>query len=258
MKRTGFECLKYDLSSQYYKLVIKINNLPLCALFRKLNSVYALNYNKIHHREGHLFHGRFKSAPIDNECKSDIITHVSSTDSAKADSSIDQNNQNDNQTSNTLDLKDHPSTLSNSVTREDLDNIHRETQHKYNPRCWNIGRKSFIAMTMSDLQKEHNLVANYTLTDWDLPQLRDFVLSKIPVTINDFEIRGRSNKQSSARKLFAYLATKILNFRIVEVARYLKVSSTAISKLAKMGFLVAKEYCIELPKNPECIAEPVH
>jgi REP element-mobilizing transposase RayT len=60
-KDYGFEIYSYCLMGNHYHLLIKINKENLSAIMQKVNSRYSIYFNKKYNRVGPLWQGRFKS-----------------------------------------------------------------------------------------------------------------------------------------------------------------------------------------------------
>ncbi|TYO95056.1 transposase [Desulfallas thermosapovorans] len=63
----GFNLYGYVIMSNHYHLVLQVGDEPLSKLMHLLNSSYGRYYNREHNRTGHVFDGRYKALPIQNE-----------------------------------------------------------------------------------------------------------------------------------------------------------------------------------------------
>jgi putative transposase len=63
----GLECWNYCLMPNHYHATLQPSRPNLSEAIRRLNSVYALWWNKRHQRVGHVFQGRFKAQVVDRE-----------------------------------------------------------------------------------------------------------------------------------------------------------------------------------------------
>lgn len=63
----NFSIYAYCLMSNHVHLIIRINEVPLSTIFRKINTSYAGWFNTKYNRTGFLQDGRFFSEPIENE-----------------------------------------------------------------------------------------------------------------------------------------------------------------------------------------------
>ena len=67
-KELEFEVIAYCIMDNHVHLLLRVNNGQLLALImKKINLKYALYYNKIENRNGHLFQNRFRSEAIEDE-----------------------------------------------------------------------------------------------------------------------------------------------------------------------------------------------
>ncbi|MBO4289566.1 MAG: transposase [Lachnospiraceae bacterium] len=64
---SNYELYAYCLMNNHLHLLIRANSEPLSALVKRIGTRYAVWYNKLHDRSGHLFQDRFKSKPVDND-----------------------------------------------------------------------------------------------------------------------------------------------------------------------------------------------
>lgn len=67
VKRFNWLCHAYCLMGNHYHLLIETPEGNLSAGMRHLNGVYTQTFNRIHHQDGHLFKGRFKSVLVEKE-----------------------------------------------------------------------------------------------------------------------------------------------------------------------------------------------
>ena len=66
-KRFNWFCHAYCLMGNHYHLLIETPEGNLSAGMRHLNGVYTQAYNRIHHKDGHVFKGRFKAVLVEKE-----------------------------------------------------------------------------------------------------------------------------------------------------------------------------------------------
>lgn len=67
VKRFNWLCHAYCLMDNHYHLLIETPEGNLSAGMRQLNGVYTQAFNRVHHRDGHLFKGRFKAILVEKE-----------------------------------------------------------------------------------------------------------------------------------------------------------------------------------------------
>ncbi len=67
VKRFNWLCHAYCLMGNHYHLLIETPEGNLSAGMRQLNGVYTQAFNRAHHRDGHVFKGRFKAILVEKE-----------------------------------------------------------------------------------------------------------------------------------------------------------------------------------------------
>ncbi len=67
VKRFNWLCHAYCLMGNHYHLLIETPEGNLSAGMRHLNGVYTQAYNRLHHKDGHVFKGRFKAVLVEKE-----------------------------------------------------------------------------------------------------------------------------------------------------------------------------------------------
>ena len=64
-KTYNWECHAYCLMDNHYHLLVETPDANLSKGMRQLNGRYTQNFNREHHRVGHVFQGRYKAILID-------------------------------------------------------------------------------------------------------------------------------------------------------------------------------------------------
>ena len=67
VSRYGWLCHAYCLMENHYHLLIETPKANLSLGMRQLNGIYTQSFNRLHHRVGHLFQGRFKAILVEKE-----------------------------------------------------------------------------------------------------------------------------------------------------------------------------------------------
>jgi putative transposase len=67
VRRFNWLCHAYCLMGNHYHLLIETPEGNLSAGMRQLNGVYTQAFNRSHHRDGHVFKGRFKAILVEKE-----------------------------------------------------------------------------------------------------------------------------------------------------------------------------------------------
>ena len=67
VNRFGWICHAYCLMTNHYHLMIETPQTNLSRGMGQLNGMYTQRFNRLHHRVGHVFQGRFKSIVVDKD-----------------------------------------------------------------------------------------------------------------------------------------------------------------------------------------------
>jgi len=279
---TGFDLLGIVFYPQHYEMALRLSDRPLKDLFQRFHSDYARYYNKKHSFEGYLFQGRPKSIPVEDGPYAQLLIAYLHTGPIRAglcktieelDNFKDCTHSAVMGNSNFLDLRiDKILKLYSSDGKSDSKNLYRNTikqmaekcdsfqdflemlqaskeekQSMYKSGYWIIGSSKFIKDALKQDKDKRIRMANYVRTNWDHDRLAEFVFSRMPISIDDIRRRGRNNALSEARKLYCYFAATILEMTTISIAERLKVTSTAVCRLARLGKSIAGNKGIVLP-----------
>jgi putative transposase len=66
-QRYPFSLYAYVLMSNHFHLLLEVHRFPTARILQSLLTGYARRFNKIHHRRGHLFEGRYKAIMCDRD-----------------------------------------------------------------------------------------------------------------------------------------------------------------------------------------------
>ena len=61
VEETGTRCLAWALIPNHAHLLLKTGRVPVATVMRRLLTGYAVNFNRLHRRYGHLFQNRYKA-----------------------------------------------------------------------------------------------------------------------------------------------------------------------------------------------------
>jgi REP element-mobilizing transposase RayT len=73
-REIGWRCLAFCLMDTHFHLVVEQGEVPLWRGMRLLNGRYAAAFNERHGRRGHLFEGRYRDTPVEDE--SHLLTTI--------------------------------------------------------------------------------------------------------------------------------------------------------------------------------------
>ena len=66
-QRYPFSLYAYVLMSNHFHLLLEVHHFPTARILQSLLTGYVRRFNKIHHRRGHLFEGRYKAIVCDRD-----------------------------------------------------------------------------------------------------------------------------------------------------------------------------------------------
>jgi REP element-mobilizing transposase RayT len=66
-QRYPFSLYAYVLMSSHFHLLLEVHRFPTARILQSLLTGYVRRFNKIHHRRGHLFEGRYKAIVCDRD-----------------------------------------------------------------------------------------------------------------------------------------------------------------------------------------------
>jgi REP element-mobilizing transposase RayT len=276
--KTGFKCLCWTLIETHYHLVIRINHHRLSVLMQQLNSEFALFCNNQRKEHGVLFQNRFKSIVIhesfvdetiryvhQNPIRSGICESISALNTYKWSSHyyvvndlispinssepILQRFSADPLIAHKLYCDSFGKQIDSQFLKL-IRNSNRGIENKNQAGTLIIGDNEYVRKILNTCNEDSLRMAAFIRKGFSLADLAQFVIKRFEISLDDLKWRGRLNKRSTARKVFACLATKDLEFTGAEVARFLNVSGTAISHLSENGISVIKDMNIKLPSIP--------
>ena len=257
LKKYSFKCLSWSIMDNHYHLVVKSSDIPISIFMQRLNSSYAKYYNKKHHHEGVVFYRRFASLIVQQNMGIDLIRHIHLNPvRCKACSpqmfdnykwsghrEIITNSCNSiTDVKSVLDLFNYTDPLAgyqkfirsgreDSAVIDRVKDINKGKQGFFHPQYWIMGEKKFVD---SVLEKDHYRrvrIARYIKENVSLDNLLAIVKNYISIDPQNFYLHGRLNETSTFRQVFAFLGRLHFEFDNNSLAQYLKVSSSAVSKM---------------------------
>ncbi|MEK7656970.1 MAG: transposase, partial [Elusimicrobiota bacterium] len=68
VKRTAdFHLYSYCLMNNHVHFLIQVGTVPISRVMQRILATWSIRFNLKYHRSGHVFQGRFKSLPCDND-----------------------------------------------------------------------------------------------------------------------------------------------------------------------------------------------
>jgi hypothetical protein len=282
LDETGFSCCSFLLLPTQYILIIHTNHHPLHKLMKRLNTSYALYYNRKYKRKGYFFDDRYDSSIIDtSNCLNDIICQINllpfQAGICKTLDELDQyiwssHTQFIGKKNSIFHL---PSEILNKFSKNGKCDNHawRDYANQLKKLSISPSSKSLFCKTLdfngnqtNTFKLQDKVVGSeefktriYALDEenrlelkihkkkhWNISHAVEAVKDNLKIKTPGIFPRGRNNTRSTARKVFAYVCIWQLEFKTVEVARYLKISCAAVINLARCGKGIVEKNGINL------------
>ncbi|MDG5815066.1 hypothetical protein QA601_08255 [Chitinispirillales bacterium ANBcel5] len=277
LKLCGYSCISWTLEENHYHLIVKTSTASISGFMRTLNSIFAKYLNKILGRRGTVFIRRFSSAIVDNFCGlKEIIRHIhlnpirkgvctiKTLDSYKYNSHsivIQNKNTEFQNVKSLLSLFNdtNPLFAYTNYIRSDLSQCNRynqvikllreankKGQYYTSARCCIIGDPNFVNIIIA---KDKFLSSLRPLN-----KKLGITLKKLYALSNTcISLKGSSKlKKRLVRGLFVLVGVNALEFSCAEIARFLNMSSSAVSRMISRLCGVAKSFYHSKPITYLC------
>ncbi len=239
---------------------------------QRLNSTFAKEYNKKNCRNGVVFAKRFSSIVVqDGKNLNDIIRHIHLNPVRCGDCTMDEldryqwsghralvNNTSDNILSNLDVLKqlgDSDSTAeyknfirstcqdSQAVDLMRLSNGGSLNFHKSN--CFVIGDNTFTHNVIDIDNCRKAQIARHVMENLTMEGILHKVKRCVDFGPGDIFRQGRLNELSTARQLFATIGHCYYQFSCTDIAKYLKITASAVSLMISRSNRIAELYFLK-------------
>lgn len=272
IERSRFLLYAWTLMDNHYHLALRLNEFSLARFMRALNGPYAQHFRKSASLRGNLFQDRYKSiATQDQNYVQEVIryVHLNPLRSGTCKSlkelkyyqwcghSVLMGTQ-AFAPQNTADVlrrfgkttsaarRNYEHFLNEGISSEHpvLDQLrlsNSEAESVNSTSCWVIGNRDFVRKSLSETERARSRIAAHAAEGVSLEQLAGRICGALDVPPEYLRTRGRENARSRARQIFAYAAHREYQFSVGAIARFLGVSSPAVSAMHGKGERLAKE-----------------
>lgn len=243
LNRTSFTCLEISLQKDHYHLVLKASEITVSWFMRTLNSIYAKYINKHLNRTGQVFPKRFASAVLDeNAGLEEVCCHVHLNQLKRKKKLSGENRRQDRhrihyrpeKTKYYLDyLKRNKHNDSYRRAIRLLRTSNRLGYKAPDPKTHVIGTAEFTAecLTAYNITNKRARANRLRNPNSFLEQLHNELSVLIPFRTEELFERGYRNERSRARETMALLGVYELEFSGADLAHYLDVTRSAISRM---------------------------
>lgn len=258
LKKYAYECCSWSLMDDHYHLVVKSSEALICKFMQRLNSVLAKKFNCQNSREGVVFFRRYASVISDETELKKIIRYVHLNPVRCGACTLEDLDRYewcghkeliDENSYGLVDRKllldqfagpDSMETYRNYIAEPDYDGdeticrVRNANAGKLNfskPECWVIGSDDFVRMVLEKDRCRKARIARHIAENITLEHIHGELQIGLCSEKNELFEQGRINQKSTARELFAYLGFCRYEFYLTEIADYLRVTSSAVSRM---------------------------
>ncbi len=259
LKKFKFFCLAWSLMNDHFHLVVKSSNDSISLFMQRFNGVLARKYNGMENRKGTVFYRRFASVVVQhgaalreviryvhlnpvrcNLCTLDELSKYewsghkalsgSEEDQIVCKSEVFENFKGENSLREYSHYMESQPTLHGLEVLENVRAANLSCQNSSKPENWIIGESDFVRKILSfDLQKIP--IARHRKLQLDPILLHQNVCATMGIDTEMLFRQARKNVRAYARQLFAYIGVTEYNFPSAFLARYLRVTGSAVSKM---------------------------
>ncbi len=257
IKKYNCTCLSFSITKNQYHIVIKTGEESISKAIQRLNSVLAKKVNKLTGRQGVAFKSRFKSVIVEEgDFLKELIRFVHMEPVNKSECSFDEL-KNYKWSSHSFLLRNDQNNLicieeslkyfgsqkeylefmcsnlsgQNDKITEKFKNVNIGMQDFQKKDLWIIGKPEFIQDTLDKDRCRRLRIARHQSENVEIEGIHTAVENLLNLDIDAIYRQGRSNVNSTARELFVFIGKYRYDFTGTQLARYLKITESAISKM---------------------------
>jgi len=281
VEENHFDCFAWVLLPNHFHLLLRTGHIPLATFMRRLMTSYATYYNRRHKRSGHLFQNRYKSFVCEEDpyflelvryihlnplrsglvkdmeelkrypwCGFRVLMGIYKNSWQEVDEVLKYfgNQVGEARAAYRKFMEDgikqgrRPDLSGGRLTHHSKDNKNlpkvkeRDSEDPYDPRI--LGGAHFRKKIFARIQQfEKKNALRMTLKD-----LTEKVAKCCNLSTSDITSGSKCAQIAKARAVLSYLAIRLKRMKAIELADFLNVSPSAISKCVLRGEKVVKEY----------------
>ena len=259
-EKYSFKCFSWSIMDDHYHLVVQSSEETISKFMQRVNFLFAKYFNRTNKRKGTVFATRFSSVIIqaDKEHIEKTIRYIHFNPVRCKECTVEGMDQHRWSGHHALvngiedDILDREDTISlfgslenyhsfiqsgdpycrNDEVIEKIRKANKGCQSFSNPESWVIGDEEFVGRMIELNSNRRVRLARHVVENVTL----DSLIDRVGVCINRkreelIDHSGRMNEISTARELFALVGVSHFGFSCINLATYLGVSGSAVSKM---------------------------
>ncbi|MFW6245704.1 MAG: transposase [Fibrobacterota bacterium] len=260
LKKYSYLCCSWSLQKDHFHLVVKSSDVPISKFMQRLNSVYAKKFNRERGREGVVFYRRYASVISEETELKKLIRYVHLNPVRCGDCTAEKLDwyewcghravmQGDEdaildrgtlisqfQGSDPVDQYRHflssvsPGCDGDETVRK-IRNANKGWFHFADPELFVIGSAGFIRKVLEMDRSRRARIARHIIADATLEKIHGALQLCLNCEKEELFHQGRVNQKSTARELFAYTSACCYDFQATEIAEYLGVTGSGVSRM---------------------------
>ncbi|MFP4015162.1 MAG: transposase [Chitinispirillaceae bacterium] len=274
LEKFSYRCCSWSVMDDHYHLIVESSDEPISKFMQRLNSVYAKKFNREKGREGVVFFRRYASIITEETELKKLIRYVHLNPVRCGDCSLEELDGYEwcghgslvrgedgildrrtllNQFGGSDPLEEYRSYLKfpepDSQTDDTIIKVRNANRGKLNfslPELWVIGSDEFIRTVLEKDRCRRARIARHITLDTPLEKLHAKLQICLEFEREELYSQGRINQKSTARELFAYAGVCRYDFRGTELAEYLNVTASAVSRMiTRFGKISGGDYLLK-------------
>jgi len=233
--------IAYCIMDNHFHLVLQSDKIRISKFMQTLLSSFALKYNYLTKRKGHVFESRFKSFLIDKESYLMGVIKYVLENPVRARMVQKPSDYTWSSYNKYFHVSDHP--MFNTATKAIveifnskeafLDYMEEYSYEKMeSPKITNgiriLGNPNYVQRLLRLYTKERR-IEKRKISNIQDKQITEFILKNYHISRNILVSKHKTIKTLEARRVFAYLSKKYRYLKLETIAKHLHVCSSAVS-----------------------------
>jgi REP element-mobilizing transposase RayT len=272
LKKYDFTCLAFSISLNQYHLVLQSDKQSISLAMQHFNSILAKTINKVLGRGGTVFSSRFISVIVEDNQLNKLIREVHLKSLQLGEMTLNELEHYKfcshsvlmgNSTSDLLNREvilkkmgiDSKEKYYQLITdtgnsydgfNSKMKDVNNAKQGFREPQLYVIGKPEFVKKVIALDNCRRLQIARYISENVKMETIHEKVARFLIMKNEDLYHIGQSNERSTGRELFVTICKKYYEFSGAELARHLRVTEAAVSRmLSRFRNVENREYLIQ-------------